>query len=270
MIVEIPPIKSMSDAFSVKEKNVVVTGGHRGIGLGICTAFAQSGANVIILDLNTAKGAEVVKSFEQYGGRYACFAVDVSDLESCRIAAEEVYGFFDHVDVLINNAGVSCVTEFLKDKDLSEWHRVIDTDLHGVANMIYSIAPKMVDAGLGGRIINISSVGGQSVGGNAKLQPIPPYHAAKAGLNHFTHYLAIELGDAGIRVNAIAPGPIHSDLDHDLPQSFFAHIKNDLPTHRFGEALEIGAYCVYLASPAASQITGCVCVLDGGMLVWGS
>ena len=123
----------------------------------------------------------------------------------------------------------------------------------------------MVEAGLGGSIINTSSVGGQRVG-DVKEHPNAPYHAAKAGLDQFTRYLSCELGDAGIRVNAIAPGPIHSDLDADLPQSFKDMIYRDMPVHRFGEPIEIGAYAVFLASDAARFITGTVNVMDGGLM----
>ncbi len=263
-----PPIASMDGAFSVKGKNVVVTGGNRGIGLGISTAFAQSEANVVILCRNTQMGSKVAESFQQYGGKYTCFRCDISDMESVKAAVEQIYDFFDHVDVLVNNAGVATNVEFLKDKEMSEWHRIINTDLHGVANMIYAIAPRMCKAGLGGRIINISSIGGQAIG-DALSHPNAPYHASKAALDHFTRYLAIELGADGIRVNCIAPGPFHSDLDADLPESAKEFIVNEEPCHRFGEPIEIGAYCVFLASPAGNHITGSICVHDGGMLCRG-
>ena len=93
-----------------------------------------------------------------------------------------------------------------------------------------------------------------------------PYSAAKAGLDIFSKYLAVILGDDGIRVNVIAPGPTHSDLDKELPASTIEMIETDLPTHRFGEPIEIGALCVFLASPAGNQITGCVYPHDGGLL----
>ena len=260
-----PPITNMSDAFSVKGKNVIVTGGNRGIGLGISTAFAQSGANVVILCRNIEKGMQVAGSFDQYGGRHACIKCDISDRKSVETATGEIYSFFDHVDVLVNNAGVATNIPFIEDKNLSEWHRVINTDLHGVANMIHAIAPKMRDAGLGGRIINISSIGAQNIG-NALSHPNAPYHAAKAGLDHFTRYLAVELGEYGIRVNSIEPGPFHSDLDKDLPEEAHEFIRRETPCHRFGEPIEIGAYCVFLSSPAGSHITGSICVHDGGLL----
>lgn len=260
-----PPITNMTDAFSVKGKNVVVTGGNRGIGLGISTAFAQSGANVIILCRNIEKGMKAAESFKQYGGKYTCIKCDIADKAMVDSAAEEIYSFFDNVDVLVNNAGVTSTTPFLEDKDLSEWHRVINTDLHGVANMIHAIAPKMKEAGFGGRIINISSISAQRIG-DALRHPKAPYNTAKAAVDNFTRYLAIELGEYGIRVNSIEPGPFHSDFDKDLPEAAHEYIRNETPCHRFGEPIEIGAYCVFLSSPAGSHITGSICVHDGGVL----
>lgn len=169
------------------------------------------------------------------------------------------------MDVLINNAGVATKAPFLTDEGLSEWHRVINTDIHGVANVVHEIAPSMRDYGKGGSIINISSVGGQRVSGS-KAHHNAPYNVAKAGVDIFSRYLAVVLGDNGIRVNSIAPGPTHSDLDKDLPESFIRCIESDLPAHRFGEPIEIGALCVFLSSPAGSQITGCNYAHDGGLL----
>lgn len=260
-----PPIENMTGAFDVSGKNVVVTGGNRGIGLGISKAFAQSGANVAILCRNAESGKKAVEELSQHGGKYACFACDVADYGSVQAAAQDVFGFFGDVDVLVNNAGVATTTEFLSDKNLSEWYRVLNTNLHGIANLVHTIAPKMRDAGRGGSIINISSVGGQRVS-NSKHHHNPPYNVAKAGVDIFTKYLAIDLGDYGIRVNCIAPGPTHSDLDKDLPPEMFETVENVMPTHRFGEPLEIGALCVFLASPAACQMTGVVILHDGGLI----
>ncbi|MDR0838962.1 MAG: SDR family oxidoreductase, partial [Oscillospiraceae bacterium] len=121
------------------------------------------------------------------------------------------------------------------------------------------------DGGLGGSIINISSVGGQRVS-NSRDHENSPYNASKAAIDIFTRYLAVVLGDFGIRVNGIAPGPTHSDLDADLPPSAIAMIEHDMPTHRFGEPIEIGAMCVYLASAAGRQVTGVILPHDGGLL----
>ncbi len=268
MAIKTTPITSMEGAFSVKGLNVVVTGGNGGIGQGICTAFAQSGANVVILCRNASKGQKVVEDLSQYGGKYACYACDISEIESVKNAEIQVFQFFDHLDVLVNNAGVATTIPFLDDEEMREWNRVLGTDLMGVANMIHRFAPHMRDYGKGGSIINISSIGGQCIG-SAMDHPNPPYHAAKAALDHFSRYLSCELGEYGIRVNCVAPGPTHSELDADLPESFLKQVDHDMPMHRFGMPLEIGAYCVFLASPAGCQITGSVCVHDGGMMVVG-
>ena len=261
-----PPIENMQDAFSVKGLNVAVTGGNRGIGKGIALAFAQSGANVAVMCRNKASGEEVVAELQQYGGRYTCIPVDIAGIDSVRAAEKELFAFYDHLDVLVNNAGVATTTRFLDDEDMKEWRRVISTNLMGTANMIHTVAPHMRDHGTGGSIINISSIGGQNVS-DPHFHANGPYHVSKAGIDMFTRYLSAELGDFGIRVNAIAPGPTHSDLDADLPPQMLAEIENTMPMHRFGEGIEIGAYCVFLASPAGCHVTGTVCVHDGGMLV---
>jgi len=265
MIIKSSPIPDMKAAYDVKGKNVVVTGGNRGIGRGIVQAFAESGANVAILCRNIESGKSAAASLEPLGGRYTAIQCDTSDYDSVKAAAAQVFGFFDSVDVLVNNAGVATTTPFLSEEGLNEWHRVINTNLHGPANLVFEVAPKMVEAGKGGVIINITSVGGQRVSGS-KEHHNAPYNASKAGMDIFSRYLAVVLGDHGIRVNSIAPGPIHSDLDKDLPPSFIEVIENQLPSHRFGEPIEIGALCVYMASPAAAMVTGVNWALDGGLL----
>ena len=262
------PIKNMTDAFSVKGQNVVVTGGNRGIGLGIGEAYAQSGANVVVLCRGRESGEAAVENLRQYGTKCFFTACDVGDAGSVKAAATEVFRQFENVDVLVNNAGVSTVGKFLDDKDMSEWHRVINVNLNGPAFMMQAFVPRMIAAGKGGSVINISSIGGQSLGG-ALTHPMAPYHASKAALDIFTRNMAIEFGDYGIRVNGIAPGPTHSDLDKDLPPDAFEKITKIMPARRFADAIEVGALCVFLSSPAGVQITGTVIVHDGGMLLVG-
>jgi NAD(P)-dependent dehydrogenase (short-subunit alcohol dehydrogenase family) len=264
----IPPIKNMTDAFSVKGQNVIVTGGNRGIGLGISAAYAQSGANVAILCRNKESGNKVAEELKRYGVTVFCVACDTASHENVKSAVAAVFKIFDHVDVLVNNAGVSTVTGFLQDKDLKEWHRVINTNLHGPAYMIYEVVPGMIKAAKGGSVINISSIGGQNLGG-AREHKMSPYHASKAALDMFSRNMAIEFGDFGIRVNVIAPGPTHSDLDKDLPPGVPEMIGKIMPMHRFGEPIEIGAMCVFLSSPAGCQVTGTVMIHDGGMILGG-
>ena len=260
-----PPIKTMKDAYSVAGKNVVVTGGNRGIGRGIVQAFAEEGANVVILCRNLESGKKACEELAPLGGKYECFKCDISDYDNVKEVIPQVFDFLGSVDVLVNNAGVATTTPFISENGLKEWHRVINTDLHGVANVIYEVAPKMIDAGKGGEIINISSCGGVRVSG-CKEHHNAPYNVSKAGIDIFSRYLAVCLGDYGIRVNSIQPGLIHSDLDKDLPAEFVERTMNNLPCHRFGEGIEVGAFAVYLSSPAGVHLTGGNYNFDGGLL----
>jgi NAD(P)-dependent dehydrogenase (short-subunit alcohol dehydrogenase family) len=260
------PITDIRGAFSVEGYNVVVTGGNRGIGGGISRAFAQGGANVLILCRNLESGKAVAAEYnDKYDGKSDAIQVDIGDEASVEAARDKVFEIFDHIDVLVNNAGIATNKDFLSEGGLKEWHRILDVDLNGVANMVYYFAPKMKENKNGGSIINVSSIGSKTVS-NSRDHHNSPYNVAKAGVDIFTKYLAITLGDHGIRVNAILPGPTHSDLDVNLPASAFPMIENDMPAHRFGEPIEIGALAVFLSSPAGVQITGTNIPHDGGML----
>jgi len=265
MYIKNPPIESIQDAFSVTGKNIVITGGNRGIGRGIAEAFAQAGANIAIICRNEQSGKKACEELSKYGGKYECFPADISDRDEAKKACEAIIAAFGSVDVLINNAGVSSAAPFLSEEGLDEWHRVIDINLHGTANVIYHIAPAMQKAGKGGAIINISSVGGQRVSG-CKNNHKPAYNASKAGIDIFTKYLAVVLGDYGVRVNSIVLGPVHSDLDKFHDQSYMSAMEENLPSHRYGDVMEVGALCIYLASPAGGQVTGANYPLDGGLL----
>jgi NAD(P)-dependent dehydrogenase (short-subunit alcohol dehydrogenase family) len=266
MVRKANPIQSMKDAFSVKGQNVIITGGNRGIGFGISAAYAQSGANVAIVCRNKESGDKAVEELKKYGTTCICVACDVGNLGSVKSAVAAIFEKFSCIDVLVNNAGISAVSEFLNDKDLTGWHKVMNVNLHGPANTIYEVVPHMIKAGKGGSVINISSTGGQSLGG-ARTHPMSSYHASKAALDMFTKNMAIEFGDHGIRVNGIAPGPTHSGLDVDLPPDALEKFEKLMPMHRFAEPIEIGAMCVYLSSPAGNHVTGTVMVHDGGLLL---
>jgi NAD(P)-dependent dehydrogenase (short-subunit alcohol dehydrogenase family) len=265
MYIKTKPIEELKGAFSVEGYNVVVTGGNRGIGRGITQAFAEGGANVAILCRNVESGKQAVSEIEKFGGKYTAIKCDIADYESVKAAAVELFKFFPNVDVLVNNSGVATTTPFLSENGLNEWLRVVNTNLHGTAFVIYEIAPKMVEAGKGGAIINITSIGAYRVS-SARTHPNAPYHASKAGLDIFSRHLAIVLGDSGIRVNTINPGNFHSDLDKDLPQSSIDRVERDLPMHRFGEPIEVGALCVWMASPAGVMCAGHNMVFDGGAM----
>jgi len=259
----IEPITSMKNAFDLTGQNAIITGGNGGIGLAIAKAMAEVGVNIAILcrDLKKAEGA--LEALAPYGGKYESFLCDVTDLPGVRKAVADVYESFGEINILVNNAGVTTNRAFLDmDEDLSEWYRVINTDLHGVANMTYEVGKRMRDAGKGGSIINITSLSGIVVHKNS---PRSPYNASKAGVNHFTKAMAVELGKYNIRANAIAPGFIRAGFGGENPsEQFKAYIREQQPLGRLGEGLEVGALAVFLASPAAGHLTGSVQLIDGG------
>jgi NAD(P)-dependent dehydrogenase (short-subunit alcohol dehydrogenase family) len=260
------PITDLKDVMNVSGQNVIVTGGSSGIGWGICQAFAQRGANVAILDIDRDGAKSATERLEEYGGRYFCAECDITSREAVQKAVDAVDTVLGHIDVLVNNAGITAVKPFLDmENDLAEWHRVIDVDLNGAVNMTHAVANRMRADKRGGLIINISSVGGARCSGAREL-PMTGYVAAKAAIIHLTTSWAIELAEHNIRVNCIMPGPTRTKLDEQLTPEFREKIAKGILTRRYGEPLEIGALCVFFASPEGSQLDGVVMPHDGGFL----
>ncbi len=261
----IQSITSMKNAFDLTGKNALVTGGNRGLGLGIATAMAQSGANIAVFCRDSEKAKEAIAELKPNGGRYESFSCDVTDMKSVRKAVAEAFDAFKNIDILVNNAGISCFNELLNmDDELTDWYNVVNTDLNGTVHMTYEVGKRMRDSGKGGSIINITSNAAFIVN---KTQPMSPYSTAKAAASHFTRCMAVEMGKYNIRVNAIAPGFTNSELSKFIPNDQYAYIINQMPAGRFGEPIEVGAMAVYLAAPASAQVTGTVMVIDGGYML---
>lgn len=256
-------ITSMENAFSLSGKNAIVTGGSKGIGLGIAHAFAQQGANVAIFARDEVTGLKVAKEFsETYKGKYIFYKADIANMQSCKAAVAGAVADFGNIDILVNNAGVATVGNILDmDEELSDWFKCIDIDLNGAVRMSYYVGKHMRDAGRGGRIINITSNAGEMC---SKTVNMTTYCSAKSGLNLFTKGLALELAPFGIRVNAIAPGFTHSNFTGDMPDEVIAMMAKAIPVGRYGQPIEIGALATYLASPASENMTGAVLTIDGG------
>ena len=256
-------ITSMEGAFSLKSKNAVVTGGNKGLGLGIVTAYAQQGANIAILARDEVSGNTVVADLTaKYGGKYAFYKTDVTDYENCKASVSAIIADFGNIDILVNNAGIAATGKFLEmSEDLADWYHCINVDLNGAARMTYLVGRHMRDAGKGGRIINISSNAGEMCN---KPNSMTPYSVAKAGLNRFTKCMAFELAEYGIRVNAIAPGYTYSNLSKAMDEELMNTLMEKIPAGRFGQAIEIGALATYLASDASDILTGTVITIDGG------
>ena len=255
-------MKSMENAFSLKGKNAIVTGGNKGIGLGIVTAFANQGANVAIFARDEASAMEAVKDLSgKYAGNFSFYKTDITDLQNCKESVDRFIADHKTIDILVNNAGIAVSGNLLDmEPDLSSWFKCIDTDLHGAARMCHLVGNYMREIGKGGRIINITSMFGSMCSKPSTLS----YSTAKAALNHFTKCLAAEVSAYGIRVNAIAPGFTISNFSKSIPEETFNQMCDDTPVGRFSEAIEIGALAVYLASDASDAVTGTIMTLDGG------
>jgi NAD(P)-dependent dehydrogenase (short-subunit alcohol dehydrogenase family) len=249
--------------FSLEGKTALVTGGSRGIGKAIALALAERGANVGITCFTGCKFAEDVRgSIRDLGRRAEYFAHDVGDAGEIAKLAIEVTEVLGGVDILVNNAGITRDRSFKK-MTQEMWDTVLAVDLTGVFAVTKQFIDGMADRGWG-RVINISSIVGE-VGNFGQAN----YSAAKAGVIGLTKTLAREYARKGVTVNAIAPGFIRTRMLQDVPEKALEAVIAMTPVGRLGEPVEIAAGVAFLASPAASYITGHVLDINGGMAMGG-
>lgn len=238
----------------------LVTGAGRGIGRAIALKFAGEGADVVCVS-RTAENAEKVAAEVRGVGRRAwSYAVDVAETGGVTTFAEAVLAEAGRVDILVNNAGVTRDGLLMRMSD-ADWDTVLDTNLKGAFLVTKAFCRAFVKQ-RSGRIINISSVIGLM--GNAGQAN---YAASKAGLLGFTKSVARELASRGITVNALAPGFIETDMTAGLNAQLKEQVLKSIPLGSFGQAEDIAAAALFLASPAARYITGQVLTVDGGMVM---
>ncbi len=254
-------LKSMENAYSLEGKNCIITGGAKGIGLGITTAFAHQGANVAIFARDEASAAKVIEEYNaRYKGEFSFYKTDVGNTASCREAVQAYMNDHDRIDVLVNNAGIGTAGPFMDmDEELTDWFECFNIDLHGAARMCYYVLKYMREQ-KSGHIVNITSNAGEII--NKPF--LTAYAASKAAFNHFTKCLAAETAPYGIRVNAIAPGFTFSNFSKGIPDEVYKSLCEDIPIGRFAEAFEIGALAAYLAGDISDIVTGAVFTADGG------
>jgi NAD(P)-dependent dehydrogenase (short-subunit alcohol dehydrogenase family) len=208
------------------------------------------------------KAKTALEELNAIGGKHKAYACDILDIKSCIATAETAFADFGPIEILVNNSGVGGSGKFLDmNPDFSMWNEIIDTDLTGMAHMTFAVGRLMRDAKKGGSIINITSNAGKSV---IKGVNIGIYGVAKAGANYFTRAMATEFAEYDIRVNAIAPGFTRAGFAAEPAQGLLDLIDFQQPLKRMGEALEIGALAVFLASKASGHITGEAISVDGG------
>ena len=241
-------------------KTAIVTGGAHGLGRAIALRLADDGADVMVADVLGADAEVVAESVRAKGRRAASFEVDVSDsgaVGAMVMAAVEAFG---HVDLLVNNAGVSGEAGLLEMEE-AHWDRIMGVNLKGNFLCSQAVAREMVARGEGGRIINITSTAGANARPRASA-----YGASKAGIIQFTRVLALELGHHGITVNAVGPGMTltGSEVKQPPTDEYQAAFVGQVPLGRAGEPADIAAAVAFLASPDAAYINGQVIFVDGG------
>jgi 3-oxoacyl-[acyl-carrier protein] reductase len=237
-------------------KVALVTGGSRGIGAAIAKRLAADGASVAITYAKDASAASaVVKAIEGDGGKAVAIQADAADTEAVKAAVEKAVATFGQLDVLVNNAGTAIPKRF-EDTTLEELDRVIDINLRGVFVTTQTALKHMND---GGRIIMI----GSSVGERMMTPGLVPYSATKGAVKMFTQGLSREVGNRGITVNNIQPGPIDTDLN-PAAGDWAAPQKAATALDRYGSVDEVAALVAFVAGPESSYITGSNLTVDGG------
>ena len=259
--------------FDLTGRVAVVTGGGSGLGREFCDALAEFGADVVCAEIDENLGKETCEIIKKYGHEALALTVDVSKYDQVQAMFLQVMERFGKLDILVNNAGVAPPPFLIGETRISDWHRVIDVDLHGVFYCLKE-GLKIKQKQGKGSVINISSVGG--------LFAVPPegmpqaaYVAAKHAVIGLTKQAAAEYGQFGVRVNCIAPG-LH--IGTRLPQSMGittppeeqkagTKILEQIALHRAAQPMELKGLMVYLASDAASYMTGATVIHDGGLSI---
>ncbi|PUB18949.1 SDR family NAD(P)-dependent oxidoreductase [Yoonia sediminilitoris] len=244
-------------------KTAIITGAASPRGLGKATAllFAQHGARVAILDLDMDEASEAAADLPGQG--HQGFVCDVTDRAACMVVAEEVIAQFGHVDIVVNNAGI---TQPLKLMDIQpdNYDAVLDVNLRGTLYMSQALIPHF-RARQNGSIVNMSSVSAQRGGG---IFGGPHYSAAKAGILGLTKAMARELAPDGVRANAICPGFIDTDITAGkLTNDMRAQVLAGIPLGRAGTAQDVAGCCLFLASDLSAYVTGSEVDVNGGSLI---
>jgi NAD(P)-dependent dehydrogenase (short-subunit alcohol dehydrogenase family) len=251
---------SVLELFRLDGRVVIVTGASSGLGVSFAQAFAEAGADLVLGARRVDRMAHTATLVEQAGRRVHTHQTDVADPDQCQQLVDAAMAEFGRVDVLINNAGVGTAVPATRET-AEEFRAVIDVNLNGSYWMAQACGRVMKT---GSAIINISSVLGLTTGG----LPQAAYSASKAGVMGLTRDLAQQWGGRkGIRVNALAPGFFVSEMTDELKPGYLDSLMPRIILGRLGDAGELAATAVWLASPAAGYVTGQSIVVDGGLTI---
>ena len=242
-------------------KNAIITGGARGIGLGIATRFAEEGANVTIIDVRQKDVLNIQKRYNNLPGNIEFQQCDLSDTEKTKNILDTIWNGRGVVDIVVNNAGIA-VREPFVDIDEFTWDTIMNVNLKAMFIVGQHISKKMMDSGVKGSIVNMGSKNGLAGG-----EQLTHYNVSKGGINLLTQTMGAELAPYNIRVNSIAPGFIETPLDQELKEiDTSLQLTQRTPMKRLGTIREVANTALFLVSDEASYITGTTIVVDGGHL----
>ncbi|HVU65537.1 MAG TPA: glucose 1-dehydrogenase [Ktedonobacteraceae bacterium] len=246
------------------QKIAVITGADSGIGRGIALCFAEAGATVVINYVHArGKAEEVLHAIEQKRGRATIIQANVGEYQQAVGLVQQAVERYGRIDIMVNNAGMEIHSPFV-DVSEEQFDRVLNVDLKGPFFCAQAAARAMIKGKIQGRIINTSSVHE-----DLAMPKNAPYCCAKGGVRMLMRTIALELAPYKITVNNIAPGAIHTPIDADVeadPEKMAALLK-EIPLARMGQPDEVGKLALYLASDAASYVTGSTYVIDGGLMI---
>ncbi len=259
-------VMGVLSSFNLEGKTAIVTGAARGLGKAMATGLAEVGANIVIPDINYENARKTANEISELGVETLALKCDVTDKSEVQNMVEKTVDKFDNIDILINNAGL-CKNIAAEEMSLEDWQEVIDINLTGVFLCSQVVGKEMID-NKGGSIINISSMSAEIIN---YPQPQCSYNASKAGVSQLTKSLAAEWAKYDIRVNAIAPGYMKTDLTAEIldknPERK-EHWIEPTPMKRMGKPKELKGLAVYLASEASSFMTGNIVKIDGGYTLY--